>query len=310
MANLGYVQVTRQCNQQCRFCSNPPNEKQRTLEEVKQQIEDLIQRGYDGVILTGGEPTLAPYLDDAVRYAKQRSLAARIITNGQTLADPGFLARLVEAGLDHVHVSVHSCRDEVQAAITQNPSSLGNIRSSLSNLADLGLKADINTVICAQNADHLDETVGSILESFGFIRHFVFNNLDPYMNRCAENPDVVPRLADMELSLHRAMKMIDESDRTFRVERVPLCYMTEYAHLSTETRKIVKGEERVVHFLDDARGTIRQTEWFHHKAECCGACTLNPICAGLYAANTHYDEKELYPVFVDMESIRQKVIGR
>ena len=24
MANLGYVQVTRSCNQLCRFCSNPP----------------------------------------------------------------------------------------------------------------------------------------------------------------------------------------------------------------------------------------------------------------------------------------------
>lgn len=308
MANLGYVQVTRECNQRCKFCSNPPIEHRQTFSKVKAQIADLKTRGYHGVILTGGEPTLAPFLPDAIRYASELRIDARVITNGQTMADLAYASTLADAGLNHVHVSIHTARPELQASLSGNPDSLSNIERCLENLGKLDLTADINTVICAQNADHLDETVDWVMDRFGFIHHFVWNNLDPSMNRCDENPDVVPTLADFELSLYRAIRRVDDTGRTFRVERVPLCYMAEYAHCSTETRKIVKGEERVVHFLDEHKGTVRQTDWVHHKAECCTVCTLDPICAGLYAASTHFDPAELYPVFVDPEPIRTRIL--
>jgi hypothetical protein len=38
-------------------------------------------------------------------------------------------------------------------------------------------------------------------------------------------------------SLHRALKLLHQSGRTFRVEKVPLCYMGDFAWASTETRK-------------------------------------------------------------------------
>ena len=52
----------------------------------------------------------------------------------------------------------------------------------------------------------------------------MWNNLDPSMGRAEVNQDqFVPRLADFELSLHRALRFLDteRSGRTFRVERVP-----------------------------------------------------------------------------------------
>jgi MoaA/NifB/PqqE/SkfB family radical SAM enzyme len=309
MANLGYVQVTRECNQRCRFCSNPPIERKQTLERVKAQMDDLASRHYHGVILTGGEPTLSPFLSKAIRYARTKGIGVRIITNGQLIADPAYLKELVSSGLDHVHVSIHSARPEVQAQLSDNPDSFANIERSLQNLADGGLTADINTVICAQNADHLEQTVDWVLDRFPFIHHFVFNNLDPSMNRCADNPDVIPALADFELGLYRAMRRIDSAGRTFRVERVPLCYMADYAHCSTETRKIVKGEERFVHFLDEQKGAVRQTVWTHHKADCCQVCRLDPICAGLYGAPTYFDPAELHPLFIDPEPIKRRILN-
>jgi hypothetical protein len=74
----------------------------------------------------------------------------------------------------------------------------------------------------------------------------------------------IPDFASFELPLRRAMQHLAESGRTFRVERVPLCYMRGFEHFSTETRKIIKDEERIVHFLDD-RSIVEQTsEWFVH----------------------------------------------
>ncbi len=305
MANLGYIQVSRVCNQKCLFCSNPENNRMIELEEASKLFADLIAGGYDGVILTGGEPTVHPQLDVLVKEAKESGLFVRIITNGQNTAKPGYLEHLVQNGLSHLHVSVHSFREKVQAYLSSNPDSLGNIMKTLERVGELGITCDINTVICAQNADHLDENIRTVNERFPFINHFVFNNIDPKMNRVAENPHTVARLADVELSLFRALSLLDDAGRTYRVERLPLCYMVEFAHASTETRKIVKQEERTVHFLDD-KGRVRQTDFFHQKAECCRVCTLDSICAGLYDMGGAYRAEELYPVFVDP----QRIIGR
>ena len=127
-------------------------------------------------------------------------------------------------------------------------------------------------------------------------------------DRVADNPDTIAALWQFELSLHRAMRLLHRSGRTFRVERVPLCYMTEYAHCSTETRKIVKGEERTVHFLDD-RGRVRQTGFAHHKADCCEICLLDPVCAGLDGVEHGMDPVELAPVFVPAASVVARVLG-
>ncbi len=306
MANLGYIQVTRTCNQHCLFCSNPENQRTLSVEEALAQATRLKQNGYFGVILTGGEPTLHPELCTIVRRIRELGVHVRMITNGQKTAEEGVLEGLIQAGLEHVHVSVHSFRAEVQNHLTTNPDSFSNLEKTFGRLGSLGITCDVNTVMCAQNADHLDETVRTIVERFGFVRHFVFNNIDPKMNRVAQNPHTVARLADLELSLQRAIWFLESTGRTYRVERLPLCYMAEFAHASTETRKIVKGEERTVHFLDD-KGEIRQTEFFHEKAEVCRQCRFDPICAGLYDLGGAYDPAELYAVFLDPEEVIRRI---
>jgi MoaA/NifB/PqqE/SkfB family radical SAM enzyme len=309
MANLGYIQVTRRCNQLCRFCSNPPSGVETTLETAKGQVDDLVARDYHGVILTGGEATMIPWLADLIRYANERSLHVRIITNGQYLGEGTLLADLVAAGLRHVHVSLYSYRPELQDELSKHPGSHANIVKTLERIAARDdVTADINCVINHYNAHELDKNVRFVLERFPFVHHFVWNNLDPRMNRVADNPDTIPKLWEFELSLHRAMHLLDQNGRTFRVERVPLCYMVDYAHCSTETRKIVKAEERIVHFLDQ-KGFVRQESnaFVHGKTDTCKLCSLDPICAGLDGLGEFFDGAELYPVYVDPKPIVARV---
>lgn len=309
MANLGYIQVTRICNQQCLFCSNPENQRTLSVDDAHAALRQLVRDGYDGVILTGGEPTLHPELGRIVELAKGEGIQVRMITNGQRTAEPGVLEGLAAAGLEHLHLSIHSSRPEVQAHLTGNPDSGDNIARTLEEVGRLGLNCDVNTVICAQNSDHLDETVAFVLDRFPFVHHFVWNNIDPKMNRVAEHPETVARLADLELSLHRAFRLLLETGRTFRIERLPLCYMAEVAWASTETRKIVKNEQRRVHFLDD-KGVIEQTSFFHDKAEACRQCRLDRICAGLYDAGGAYDPDELYALFLDPDQVTAVILGK
>jgi len=232
-----------------------------------------------------------------------------MITNGQKTAESGFLKSLKNSGLVHLHVSVHSVREDVQAYLTQNKDSLANILKTLDYSRKLGINCDINIVICAQNADHLDENVILLTQRFPNIRHFVFNMLDTMFNRVDENPYTVARCADVELSLHRALHHLESTGRSFRVERLPLCYMVDFAFASTETRKIVKNEERTVNFLDE-KNKVRQTDFFHDKGRVCAHCFLDDICAGLYDLGGKYKEEELYPVFVSKEPIIRKILKK
>ena len=306
MANIGYIQVVRYCNQYCRFCSNPSSGWVLDLDTAKREIDDFVRRGYFGIILTGGEPSLSELVPEIARYASERGLHVRMITNGSKLAKPGLADEYVAAGLRHFHVSIHSCREELEDFLTGVKGSFALAMDALDHLGRAGATVNINTVINRFNADHLDENVRFFVGRFPFLRHFVWNNLDPSMGRAETNRDTAHRLADFELSLARAMRFLHSRGCTFRVERVPLCYMTEFAHCSTETRKIVKGEERIVHFLDE-KGTIRQTDFRHPKAECCKSCSLDDICGGLFELGDHYDLGELHPVFVPKADIIARI---
>ena len=309
MANIGYIQVVRHCNHFCGFCSNPTTPYTHTFESMKVLVDDFVDRGYFGVILTGGEPSLHPELPRICRYASERGLHVRMITNGTRMADPAFAREMADAGLKLVHVSVYSVRPEVEEVLRGMPDTLDKAYAAVANALAAGIDVNINCVISRLNSDHLDLNIKHWLAHHPHIRHFVWNNLDPSMGRAEVNQDqYTPRLADFELSLSRALRLLQATGRSFRVEKVPLCYMTDFAWASTETRKIVKGEERIVHFLD-RKQTVRQTNWEHIYSDVCGACTLRTICGGLFELGDHYDLGELHPVFVDPAPIVEKVLA-
>jgi MoaA/NifB/PqqE/SkfB family radical SAM enzyme len=308
MANIGYVQVVRHCNHFCGFCSNPTSPYTHDFDSMKVLVDDLKDRGYFGVILTGGEPTLHPELPDIARYANEVGLHVRLITNGHRLVDVEFTRALADAGVRLIHVSVYSVRPDVEEQLRGMPGTLDRALQGIGNAIEAGIEVNVNCVINRLNAGHLDENIRYFIQHHPGVRHFVWNNLDPSMGRAEVNQDqFVPRLADFELSLHRALRLLAKTGRSFRVERVPLCYMTEFAHASTETRKIVKSEERLVHFLDQKQ-TVRQTEWGHLYADVCERCSVRPICGGLFDRGEAYDPAELHPVFVDPETIVRRVL--
>lgn len=276
---------------------------------MKPLVDDFVARGYFGIILTGGEPTLHPELPQVVEYARTQGLHVRMITNGHRLSEPDFTRDLADAGLQLVHISVYSVNPEIEARLRGAEGTLERAFAAVGHAHRHGIEVNINCVINRLNADHLDANIAYWMREHPYVRHFIWNNLDPSMGRAEVNQEeFTPRMADFELSLHRAMRMLDRTGRTFRVEKVPLCYMSDYGWASTETRKIVKGEERIVHFLD-AKQTIRQTDWGHLYAESCGVCSLRTICGGLFDRGGGYDPAELSPVFADRDALVKKIIN-
>lgn len=308
MAEIHYLQVTRECNQRCRFCSNPANSRTISLPAAKKIIDGYARAGAAGIIFTGGEPTLYPGLGELITYARSRGLPPRVTTNGQKAASLPYLKGLADRGLEHLHFSIYSHKPAVHDYLTRKRGSLARLLRAIGNAGRLGLRADVNIVINRLNSGHLHLLAAEIMGRFPFVGHFVFNNMDPGMDRAVADPSTVPVLSGFEASLAKAMRLIDASGRTFRVERVPLCFMAEFQHCSTETRKLVKAEGRSTYFLDEKK-MVRQTVWGHGKSARCRACGLEKVCAGLYKMDVYYSSQELCPVFADPETIKRRVLG-
>jgi len=312
MANIGYIQVNRHCNNACHFCSNPSNGNNISYERGIELIDDFIQRGYRWVIFTWWEPTLSPDLAKWISYTVEKWIENRIISNGMMTSNYDFMKRLADSGLELVHFSVFSCHEKIHDFISATPWSWKKLMMSIHNAIRCWVRVQINTVINHYNEKHLDKTVKFLVKHFPQINHFVWNNLDPMMMRKTSTAlSTLPSFQWFEKALYDSMVFLQSSGKTFRVERVPLCYMRGFEWASTETRKIVKDEERIVYFLDKREMVEQKSEWFYHdKGKECIWCDLNPICAWIWfskPADLFWDK---HPGYYENEKFKTQKVSQ
>ncbi|MCD4762182.1 radical SAM protein [bacterium] len=307
MANLAYIQLTRDCNQRCLFCSNPPVGKDElSFAQVKDLIDKYKKRGYDGLILSGGEPTVYPNLFKIIQYCSRINLLTRIITNGQIIAEKSYLNKLIVSGLNHLHLSIYSHQESVQNYLSHNNRSFKNLVKALKNLSEVDIDVSINITINKYNSDHLLGLVEFITFNFPKFRHFVFNNLDPTSKRVKWNVNTIPEFSDFYLELIKALEFLEKNNCSFRVENVPLCIMKGFEYASTETRKIVKNEIRPIYFLDDKNFKL-QKDFRYSYLLTCKNCTLLNLCAGIFRPNFYKNYKIFKPSKKSRESIANKI---
>ena len=103
------LELTHRCPLRCPYCSNPL-ELERRGEELdtttwRRVLEEAAELGVLQVHFSGGEPTARHDLEALVEHAAGLGLYSNLITAG-VLLDQARVARLVEAGLDHVQLSI------------------------------------------------------------------------------------------------------------------------------------------------------------------------------------------------------------
>lgn len=114
----GYVACTlftKGCNMRCPFCHNASlvvradEQKPYTHEEIMYFLKKR-QGILDGVAITGGEPTLMPYLSDFMAEVRGLGYKIKLDTNGTR---PEVLASIIERGLvDYVAMDIKNSREK------------------------------------------------------------------------------------------------------------------------------------------------------------------------------------------------------
>lgn len=158
--------LTYRCNNDCSHCYNarPRNYPEMDTTQWLKILDRLWETGIPHVVFTGGEPTLRKDLPELISHAEKNGQITGLNTNARRLQDPRFLASLVEAGLDHVQVTVESHDPLVHDQMVASPGAWKQTIAGLRLALDTPLYVMTNTTLLKENSPHLAPTLDFLAE--------------------------------------------------------------------------------------------------------------------------------------------------
>lgn len=144
------IVFTAGCNLRCPFCHNAPlvtrtDPADRIDEDEVFAYLKKRQGIVDGVVITGGEPTLQKDLDDFIRRVRALGYAVKLDTNGTR---PDVLAALLDEGLvDYVAMDIKNCPDRYAETVGIEGFDLAPVRRSIELLRQSGVEYEFRTTV-------------------------------------------------------------------------------------------------------------------------------------------------------------------
>jgi radical SAM protein with 4Fe4S-binding SPASM domain len=199
--------ITYKCQNDCGHCYNENKDKvELSFDRWKAVLERLWKAGVPHVVFTGGEPTLSPHLAGLVAKAQELGQITGLITNGRNLGKEGHLKGLVDAGLDHVQITLLSHRESVHDRLAGAAGSWKETVEGIRLAVKEKLYVATNTTIMKSNIEEMEETF-RFVTGLG-VRNVAFNGIIRSGKGKNEEAIEYTRLHDVLTSLKR---LSDES---------------------------------------------------------------------------------------------------
>jgi len=153
--------VTYRCNNDCAHCYNARERDfpELTTEAWKGILDKLWDLGVPHIVFTGGEATLRHDLPELIAHAEANGQITGLNTNARRLADEKYVAQLVEAGLDHVQITVESCDADVHDRMMRAKGTHKQTIKGLKNVLNRPLYVMTNTTMLRTNVDTIPDTL-------------------------------------------------------------------------------------------------------------------------------------------------------
>jgi len=267
------------CNNLCRFCVQG-DKRHRVTEPDRETLERELRSGRDhadGVVFTGGEPTLRRDLPELVALARDLGYAPiQIQTNGRTLASRRYCAQLVEAGATEFSPALHGHLPALHDWLTRAPGSFFQTTRGIRNVLEMGRTVLTNSVVVRANFRNLPQ-LARLLVGLG-VPQFQFAFVHPVGTAGDNLTSVVPRMELVAPYLTRALQIGIDAARRVYTEAVPYCVLPGYEDQVVETRI---PRTRVV----DAGVTVEDYRAYRLdqgklKGPRCAECRWEEVCEG------------------------------
>ncbi len=158
--------ITYRCNNDCHHCYNQPQRKgnELTTSDWKTIITKLWDIGIPHIVFTGGEPTLRQDLPELIAFAEHKGQVTGLNTNGRRLSDAHYVKQLVDAGLDHVQITLESHNQEIHDEMVNSHGAWKQTVAGIKNVLDSPLYVMTNTTLLQQNSTSLSSTMQFLAE--------------------------------------------------------------------------------------------------------------------------------------------------
>lgn len=160
--------LTYRCNNDCAHCYNarPRDFPELSTGEWKRILDQLWQLGIPHVVFTGGEPTLRSDLPELIAHAESNGQITGLNTNARRLSDPRFVHQLVEAGLDHIQITLESHDPLIHDSMVHARNAWKQTVAGLQHALESPLFVMTNTTLLKENSPYLADTL-AFLASLG-----------------------------------------------------------------------------------------------------------------------------------------------
>jgi radical SAM protein with 4Fe4S-binding SPASM domain len=153
--------VTYRCNNDCAHCYNARerNFPELSTDQWKKILDQMWGLGIPHIVFTGGEATLRNDLPELIAHAENNGQITGLNTNARRLSDEKYVQKLVDAGLDHVQITVESCNEQIHDEMMRAKGAFKQTIQGLKNVLASPLYVMTNTTMLRTNVQTIPSTL-------------------------------------------------------------------------------------------------------------------------------------------------------
>ncbi len=190
-----WFDITEACNLRCIHCyatAGRPLNKELTLGEWQQVIDDLVSAGHLWFTLAGGEPFVKKDLPEILQHLVEKAEQVVIITNATLIKERPEVINFISRHRDKISllISFYSYLPENHERVTMVKGSWQRSVKGIKEVIKRELPYNINIPLCTINEDDLERTL-DFLEELGVDRHRAGGNVVYPMGRGC-NQEILP----------------------------------------------------------------------------------------------------------------------
>lgn len=155
-------ELTERCNFNCVHCfiNQPANsrevrERELSLSEIKDILNQMANAGVISLLLSGGEPLLRPDFLDIYMHAKRLGMLVTVFTNG-TLLSPRILDVFSEYPPQLIEITLYGSTQETFEKVTRLPKSFEAAMRGVEMVLERGLPLNLKTMVLTINRHELE----------------------------------------------------------------------------------------------------------------------------------------------------------
>lgn len=301
------IDLNRQCNAKCIMCyyTYDNNKWSKGLDQVKRELLEAKARGNVSVDFTGGEPTVYPFIEEAVRFSEKIGLHTCIITNAISLKR---IKKLVDAGCREYLLSLHGFESN-HDIILGVEGAWNRVNETIEYLKSRDCFLRVNCTLIKQNIKDLPK-LAQYYKDFVQARVVNFINFNPHYHwgehtrkEVIENLEKVQaKVSDISPYLKEALQILDRSNIWVNVRYFPFCLLKGFEANICNNPQVMfdpyewdygvtpKDPETYLKFGKELQAKINTREGT------CGECGIVDVCGGIHKNYARfYGTEELRP---------------